>query len=323
MEPALPLLGTVLLAVALIQPRQVPASLEFMGLSALQLAPYLLTSVALAGWVKAAGMETLIARVFQGRMAVMILTASLFGATAPLCSCGVIPLIAALLTLGVPLAPVMAFWLSSPVMAPDMFVLTAAELGLDFAIGKTLAAVGVGILGGLVTLGFHKAGLLTEPLRERRSAAAARKVVSVHWAIWTEPERRQVFRNEVWRAGLFLTQWLLLAFFLESLMMAWLPAETIAPWVGQQAGGGIWISALVGVPLYLNGYAAIPLVGGLMNSGMGPGSAMAFMTAGAMTSIPAAIAVFALVRGRVFALYLGLSLTGAILAGFIYQWAVT
>ena len=323
MEPALPLLGTVLLAVLLIESRQVPISLEFMGRSGLSLAPYLLTSVALAAWVKAAGLETLIARVFQGRMTAMITAAALFGTAAPLCSCGVIPLIAALLSLGVPLAPVMAFWLASPVMAPDMFVLTAAELGTGFAIGKTLSAVGIGILGAVVTLGFHNAGLLPDPLRERRSAAAARKEVSVRWAVWTEPARRQAFVDEAWRAGMFLVQWLLLAFFLESLMVAWLPAEAIVPWVGQQEWGGIWLSALLGVPLYLNGYAAIPLVGGLMQSGMGPGSAMAFMTAGAMTSIPAMIAVYALVRTRVFALYIAMSMVGAVLAGLLYQWAVT
>ena len=58
--------------------------------------------------------------------------------------------------------------------------------------------------------------------------------------------------------------------------------------------GEIWnnkpLAVTVGVPAYLNGYAAIPVVAGLMQTGMAPGAAMAFMIAGAMTSIPAAIA---------------------------------
>ncbi len=44
----------------------------------------------------------------------MILTAALFGALPPFCSCGVIPLIAALMAAGAPLPAVMAFWLASP-----------------------------------------------------------------------------------------------------------------------------------------------------------------------------------------------------------------
>jgi len=69
------------------------------------------------------------------------------------------------------------------------------------------------------------------------------------------------------------------------------------------------------MPSYLNGYAAIPLVSGLLDLGMSQGAALAFMTAGAVSSIPAAIAVFALVRHRVFALYLALGVAGALLSG--------
>ena len=66
----------------------------------------------------------------------MVVFASLMGALSPFCSCGVIPLIAALLASGVPLAPVMAFWLASPLMDPSMFLITTGVLGLQFAIAK-------------------------------------------------------------------------------------------------------------------------------------------------------------------------------------------
>jgi uncharacterized protein len=52
---------------------------------------------------------------------------------------------------------------------------------------------------------------------------------------------------------------------------------------------------------------------------MTPGAALAFMVAGAVTSIPAAIAVFALVRRPVFLWYLALALVGSIAAGYGYQ----
>jgi hypothetical protein len=46
---------------------------------------------------------------------------------------------------------------------------------------------------------------------------------------------------------------------------------------------------------------------------------MAFVTAGAVSSIPAAIAVWALVKKPVFALYLMLGLIGSIITAWIYQ----
>ena len=74
------------------------------------------------------------------------------------------------------------------------------------------------------------------------------------------------------------------------------------------------------MPAYLNGYVAPPLLAGLMTQGMTPGAAMAFMTAGAVSSIPAMTAVWSLVRKEVFAAYLGLGLGGAILAGIAFQY---
>lgn len=66
-------------------------------------------------------------------------------------------------------------------------------------------------------------------------------------------------------------------------------------------------------------YAAIPLISGLMEMGMTSGAAMAFITSGAVSSIPAALAVYALVRKPIFAMYLVLGLTGSMLAGYIFQ----
>ena len=72
-------------------------------------------------------------------------------------------------------------------------------------------------------------------------------------------------------------------------------------------------AAVVGIPAYLNGYAALPLVSGLMEQGMSAGAGMAFLVAGGITCIPAGIAVWALARPPVFALYLGSAFGGAIL----------
>jgi uncharacterized membrane protein YraQ (UPF0718 family) len=284
--------------------------------------------VGVAAYLKAAGAERLVARVFSGRPAVMIASASLFGALSPFCSCGVIPLLAALLSMGVPLAPVMAFWVSSPLMSPDMFLVTAGGIGLGFASAKTVAAAGIGLLAGTATLWAQRAGWFSDALREGVgdggcAGAPARSSGEVAWRIWSEPERIGTFGRSSWQTGLFLGKWLSLAFLVESLMVAYLPAELIAPWLGGESALAIPLAVLVGVPAYMNGYAAVPIVAGLMDSGMAPGSALAFMTAGGMTSIPAALAVFALVKRPVFLWYLTLALLCSALSGVVYQIAVS
>lgn len=108
---------------------------------------------------------------------------------------------------------------------------------------------------------------------------------------------------------------MLFAYLLQSLLISYVPADLIAQVIGGDGLTPILLGALVGAPAYLNGYAAVPLVGGLMEQGMSPGAGMAFMIAGGVSCIPAAVAVWALVKPRVFAAYIGLALTGAVVAG--------
>lgn len=313
----------ILAALALLVPDQLPHSLAFTLTSLLEVLPFLLLSILLAAWAKASGADGLIARAFQGHTGVMIASAALIGAVSPFCSCGVIPLIAALLSMGVPLPAVMAFWLASPVMDPSMFVLTVGVLGLPFALGKTFAAMGIGLLGGIAIHLLQRGGALRTPLRAGygNGGCAVNQVRlpgPVAWAFWNEAARRHAFARDGLKNGFFLGKWLTLAFLLESLMLAYVPADLVVRAVGTDSWLSVASATLIGVPAYLNGYAALPLVGGLVEQGMAPGAAMAFLVAGGITSVPAAIAVFALARLPVFLAYMTLALAGSLAAGLLY-----
>ena len=318
-------LALMLAALALFSPRQSLTSLAFVRAELGSMAPWFAVAVFFAAGAKATGADALLARAFSGREAYTVVAASLLGALSAFCSCGVIPIIAAMLASGVPLAPVMAFWLSSPLMDPNMFMLTAVNLGLGFAVAKTLSAIGIGLLGGYATLAATRGGLLTDALRAApRSACAvkaAQKVLAPQppvWRFWEEGGRAQSFLAQAATTGWFLVRWLALAFFLESLMSAYVPGGAIASLLGGDGFAAIPAAVVLGVPAYLNGYAAIPLVKGLIELGMSPAVGLTFMIAGAVTSIPAAIAVWVLVRPRVFAFYLGLAAIGTLAAGYSY-----
>ncbi len=314
----------ILLVVTPLDPAQLGPSLGKVSGALVSIAPFLAASILIAAWAGATGADNLIARAFTGAPAMMILMGALSGGLSPFCSCGVIPLIAALLAIGVPLAPVMAFWLASPLMDPSMFVLTAGVLGLEFAIAKTLIAIGMGLLGGTLVHLLTSAGGLGDPLREGIGnggcgGAKVRNPKPPVWQFWQEPARLTKFRTEGTRTFLFLLKWMSLAFLLESLMLAYVPAELVTQTLGGNGLMPIAIATLVGVPAYFNGYAALPLIGTLMEQGMQPGAGMAFLIAGGVTSLPAAIAVWALVRFRVFALYVAISLGGAFVTGLLFH----
>lgn len=288
------------------------------------IAGFLLVSVLFAAYARASATDQLTAKVFAaGGVGVVVVAAAGFGVLSPFCSCGVILLVAALLAAGAPLAAVMAFWMASPLMDPEMFLLTAGRLGTEFALARLVVAFSVALLAGYTTWALQRRGLFENQLKKEYISTIG-KVKSVNepddlrWAFWRDPQRRALFTQQFFQTALFLAKWLALAFVLESLAVAYVPAGAIGGLLGASSWYSVPLAVLVGVHAYLNGYAAIPTVGGLMELGMSKSAGLAFMTAGGVTSIPAAMAVFALVHKRVFAWYLALALAGSALAGFGY-----
>ena len=234
--------GLILATSFAIDPAQGVASAAFTATALIDTAPFLLLSIGVAAFAAASGADGLVARAFSGSPASMIVFAAVLGGLSPFCSCGVIPLIAALLAMGVPLSGVMAFWLASPVIDPSMFVLTAGLLGLEFAVAKTMAAIALGLFGGYVTLALTKAGRFADPLRPDTGgggcgASSVRTPGAVHWRFWNEAPRRERFAREARSIALFLVRWLSLAFLLESLMLAYVPADRIGATLGGEGVG--------------------------------------------------------------------------------------
>lgn len=72
------------------------------------------------------------------------------------------------------------------------------------------------------------------------------------------------------------------------------------------------------MPVYISGLAAPPFVACLIQLGMSAPAGLAFMLATTATGFAAMTALWALVRPKVFALYLTFALLGALMAGYAY-----
>lgn len=329
-------MGFLLAAVTLtfLWPGHAWASMVFALENLVLILPMIAIGLFLTAGVHASGSMALIASAFRGRSVRMICIAALIGALTPVCGVSVLPLVAGLLAGGVPLAPIMAFWLSSPITDPGMLAITAGTLGSSFAIGKTLSAFVIGLFGGGVTALLVGTGLFRNPAKASLSqtvgqscgtADGCNTAVSSElcWQFWRAEERRRVFLTSCLSNGRMMFTWLFAAFLAEYALQLFLPPD----FVGRFASGDDWWSvpaaAVVGAPIYLDGYAALPLIRALMDSGMGQGPAMAFLIAGGITSAWAAIPVFALVRLPVFTFYLIMAVLSAILAGWLFGFLVS
>jgi len=320
------LLAATLVALILWRPGFALETAQFVVVGMIHVTPLVIPGILLAAWITASGASDQVAAVFHGRTVQTVIGATIVGALLPVCGVTVLPLMAGLLAARVPLAPVMAFWLASPITGPAMLSATLATLGWEFAIGKALAAIGLGLFGGGMTALVANRDWAMSPLRSNRIVGSlggqcggcGEDTAGFDTRVWRDSARRARFVRESWSITRLILLVLTPAFAAEYLLNAWLEPNAVAAYVGRDSAFAIPLAVIVGGPAYIDGYAALPLTRALLEHGMSAGAAMAFLVSGGVVSIWGAMAIFPVLKMKPFLLYLGLASVGSMVSGWAF-----
>ena len=275
------------------------------------------------------GRRTLIATV--GAVALATLT--------PFCSCGTTAVMLGMLASSTPWAPLVAFMVASPLTSPSELLLSAGLFGWSFAwlfFGGTIV---LGLGAGLVGWGLDRAGFLARQARmeEAEPGCAAEgcsttESVALSLGPGTATSTEVATLRQRWKLDDFGSEVVtigrkLALFFFGFTAIGYLVIEAIpTAWLADYLGGdsvlAVPVAALIGVPAYISTEASLPLVASLMDGGMGPGPAMAFLVTGAGTSLGAISGLFVIARVRVVGLVVALLFAGALVLGWFAQVAL-
>jgi uncharacterized membrane protein YraQ (UPF0718 family) len=355
--------------------------LNFMINAFVHIWPYLVITIPIAVAVNISGASKHIKRAFDAGPITAILLATLVGAFSPFCSCGVIPVIAALLMGGVPLPPVMAFLIASPSMDPEIFFLSVGTIGWNLAVWRLAGTLAMSLSAGFITYGLMQVGWINNNVLKRTTGLGAPKkssmVKRMCIAFFSSLKNRSSLKPKTlipaqasvcctggtanvaqiqpsvsytkagkqgcssidyastsggcnegetfWKrlskesmsATLMVVKFMALAFFLEALIILYIPEQWITSVMGNENSFAILTAGLLGIPVYTGNLSALPMVSGLLEQGMSPAAALAFLIAGPTTTLPAMAAVWTLVNNRIFILYVSFALVGAILLGYL------
>lgn len=304
--------------------------------------PYLLVSVVVASIVQVYVSQDRLALWLRRRVWVAILGAVALGALTPFCSCGTTAIVLGAMASAVPWAPIVAFMASSPLTSPEEYVLSVGLFGPAFATTFLFAAVAVGLIGGGAAWWLESRGLLVGQARMAAPEPAAAcgcgsedgtgdrlvagasggprmlTVIEKPRVVVAQPTRLRQF------AGALLVNLRRLAFYflafagLGYLVIRILPTGLLTDWLG--TGNPVWsvpLAAVLGIPVYLNTDASLPLVASLLHGGMAPGAGIAFLITGAGTSVGAISGMLVIARWRIVALVIGTLLVTAVATGWL------
>ena len=286
-----------------------------------------------------------------GRGRVMpLLKGALLGAVTPFCSCAGVPVLAGLLRARVRFGTAAAFLLASPLMNPVLLGVVALLFGPRIAVGYAVVVLPATLLAAAV---WEAVGLASDVkvgggAREPVPAYAGATGGSDAGAACASPEAScgsgrgpDESADGVAEAGEPAAHWqgwraevpaaasealstlrpvllpLLLAVTAGALIYGAVPEATIARVAGEGAWLAIPAAALIGIPLYVRGEAALPIGYALLSAGAGIGPVFAMVVAAAGASLPEVVLLSGLFRRRLLAVFVASVLTVAIVAGTV------
>jgi uncharacterized membrane protein YraQ (UPF0718 family) len=285
--------------------------------------PYLVLSVVIAALMKLYLDQDKVAAFLKRYSRLGVVASTAVGVTTPLCSCGTTAVILGMIAGNMAWAPILAFMVASPLTSPEELFYTAGLFGWPFSWAFYIASIALGLLGGLVAYQFEAWGWLKNQARFKPIRGASGLASNTAPAAAVAKLQRRV----TWQAAgkeLFQTGRQLVFFFFSFAFIGYLINGLIpAGWITAVFGGGhiysVPLAATLGLPLYVNTEASMPLVRALLDAGMSPGAALAFLITGAGTSIGAIAGALTIARWRVIGLVVGTLWVGAIIAGYAYN----
>ncbi|MHB9059344.1 MAG: permease [Bacillota bacterium] len=107
--------------------------------------------------------------------------------------------------------------------------------------------------------------------------------------------------------------------FIGYILNGLIPAAWMTKLFGSGHIYGVPLAAILGLPLYINTEASLPLARSLVDLGMSPGALLAFLITGAGTSIGAIAGAGTIAKWRVVGIVVGTLLIGSIILGYAYN----
>lgn len=278
----------------------------------LELLPYLIIGVMISELLKFTSWTKIVYKYVLKSPMVSVISASVIGMVSPLCTYGTIPVVIELYKNKVSIAPLVTFLAASSLMNPQLFIMTAGGISLEMALARTLAVFVFSIVTGMLCYLIPQKFLTRKDVRLYEDEGEN---------IINREKKVLVARPYIINCAQSLKhigKYLLVGILLSAIIELYIPKDLVAAAFRAGRVQSILAGALLGIPLSPCGGTAIPIVSGMMDNGMGNGTALAFFIVGPATRPAPLIAMATLFTPLFLAAYCMFLIFSAVLMGLFY-----
>ena len=239
------------------------------------------------------------------------ITAAVFGAVTPFCSCSSIPLFIGFLEARIPAGIAFSFLITSPLVNEVAFVIMGGLFGWRLAFLYALSGIALGVIGGLIigSLKMEKEIILEDKEGKKLESAMPKTLkgkirFSFQFGWWT-------FRR--------LFFYVLGGVAIGAAIHGYVPQEFFMNTIGRYQALSVPVAAIIGVPIYAGCSTIVPLIFSITASGVPLGTSLAFMMAVAGLSLPEGVMLKRVLSLKLLGTFFGLVAIGIIVIGYLFN----
>lgn len=240
--------------------------------------------------------------------------ASSLGAITPFCSCSSIPLFVGMMQAKIPLGIALSFLITSPLVNEVAIVIFWTTYGWKVTLIYMLSGIILGVLGGVfldkLKMGAHVADWVKNlgdynEHREKDNRSFSDRLPLIH--------------NEAISVLKKLILYILVGLAIGSFIHGYVPESFFETYISKSNPLAVPLAVLMAIPLYIDAVGVLPVIESLVAKGVPLGTAIAFMMASIGLSLPEALLLKKVMKGKlIFAFFTTIGL-GMIASGYLFN----
>ncbi|MFH1684798.1 MAG: permease [Candidatus Micrarchaeota archaeon] len=246
------------------------------------------------------------------------LFAAFLGVITPFCSCSSIPLFIGFMRVRIPIGVTFAFLISSPLINEASLYLFPAIFGLKVTLIYNVLGIILAMAGGFL---IQKINL------EKYIDQSLLKSPKMDDSLQTDGNGKNPGLKELakfwWADGWIITKqvfpYVVLGVGIGALIHGFVPASLVDEYLSAKTWWSVPAAVIVGAPLYANSIGVVPVIEALALKGMPLGNLLAFMTAIVAVSLPELIILNKILKWRLLAAFLAVTLFAAMIIGYVFN----
>lgn len=240
--------------------------------------------------------------------------ASLIGTVTPFCSCSSVPIFIGFVEAGVPLGVTFAFLITSPLVNEAAVAALWATLGLEATVLYVISGVALGVLGGYI-IGHLKLERYVEDfvykMKVGKQSTEDEKLTIKERVDFAFESVKEIV-GRVWL-------YVIIGVTIGGIFHGYAPGGILEKYAGEDNLLAVPIAVLIGVPLYSNVMAMIPIVESLIGKGLPVGTALAFLMSVTAVSLPEMIILRKVLKKELIAIFVSIVAVSIIFTGYLFN----